>query len=108
MRLRCNTCGGEYDELMPDGLRYFHKCPPVVYAVVVRNKEKVAVPQADVAKDEPIVDYLYIDRPNARDENVVQIRDEHDTFVSVAKANGAGVTPIAAVNDVKMPARDGL
>jgi hypothetical protein len=25
----CLSCGGIYEETMPDGLRYFHACPPI-------------------------------------------------------------------------------
>jgi len=28
-RFRCLTCGGEYDDVSPDGVRYYHTCPPI-------------------------------------------------------------------------------
>ncbi len=29
---RCRTCGGVYPDSQPDGMRYFHACPPLVDA----------------------------------------------------------------------------
>ncbi len=28
MRWRCRSCGGTYDDAGPDGMLYFHACPP--------------------------------------------------------------------------------
>lgn len=28
-RWRCNCCGGTYDDVLPNGMLYFHACPPV-------------------------------------------------------------------------------
>lgn len=27
-RWRCNSCGGTYSDVLPDGILYFHACPP--------------------------------------------------------------------------------
>lgn len=29
---RCRTCGGVYQAVQPDGMLYFHACPPIVDA----------------------------------------------------------------------------
>ena len=26
-KYKCNTCGGEYNDICPDGLEYWHSCP---------------------------------------------------------------------------------
>jgi hypothetical protein len=46
--LRCLTCRGEYDDVLPDGTLYFHACAPVI----------------NPGTGEPLP------RPNRRNENV--------------------------------------
>ncbi len=29
MKYKCDICGGEYSDTMPDGTNYFHACPDV-------------------------------------------------------------------------------
>ncbi len=29
MKFRCDICGGEYQDTMPDGTHYFHACPDI-------------------------------------------------------------------------------
>lgn len=71
MRLKCNTCGGEYDDVLSDGMRYFHSCAPV---------------WDDAAKK-------HVERANKRDENVPLGGGEKDGAAMV-KAKGAGVTKL--------------
>lgn len=74
MRKRCLSCGGEYDDTMPDGLAYFHACPPIVSKVRVQRAGKlVDVAPGDVLPDDEEVDRLYIERPDKRDENVERV-----------------------------------
>lgn len=46
IKYKCKTCGGEYENVMQDGLQYYHACPQIL--------DK---------------DGIYIERPNKRDEN---------------------------------------
>ena len=64
-RYRCNTCGGEYDDLLPDGYLYFHACPPVT---------------------DPVTGQV-IERPEKRDENILQ---DPATGLVRARALGRG------------------
>jgi len=49
-RYRCNSCGGEYNDILEDGSLYFHACPPVTDPITGETKE----------------------HPNKRDENISQ------------------------------------
>jgi len=48
MRKRCNTCGGEYDELTTDGMLYFHVCPPITRVRVIRDGQDQRVDLAEL------------------------------------------------------------
>jgi len=58
---RCNSCLGVYRELLPDGMLYFHACPPIVD------------PSTGEVRD----------REDPRDENI-------DRFTGQIKARGRG------------------
>ena len=30
IKLKCTTCGGEYDRISNDGVIYFHACPDII------------------------------------------------------------------------------
>jgi len=69
-RVQCNTCGGVYDEILPDGLRYFHACPPLSAVELEQavNDGKVVLPAGETAED-AVMRRVY-QRKSARDENV--------------------------------------
>lgn len=67
-RFRCLSCGGEYNDVSEDGVRYFHACSPTVYDF------SAVVPPGQPFPEKP--------RPDRRDENV-------DAQRSVAIATGA-------------------
>lgn len=92
MTLQCNACGGIYDDVGPDGLRYFHACPPLSVRELraaleagtldLTVREQLAL-NAAVAADAGVVrtadEASAVDvflasltkpRPDARDENV--------------------------------------
>jgi hypothetical protein len=70
MALRCKTCRGEYEPLGPDGMPYYHACPPLLTGVVVaRGGAVVTVPPQALQAGEVELDRTYGPRPNARDEN---------------------------------------
>lgn len=93
-RLRCNTCLGEYDDVSPDGFRYFHVCPPVP-AVLVQHQDgsqSVVAPAKDYGTD-LVVDTVSLPRLNARDENPdPKFRDGKGQ--ALPKAVGLGTTPL--------------
>lgn len=119
-RAKCNVCAGEYDDPLPDGSRYFHRCPP--YSVVELKAaiaagvvsltpgqqalfDKAALldltaplAKEDVPRTDRVLGTLGITRPGARDENI-------RGFARAGKpddpiADGIGKTTIAAANDV--------
>lgn len=71
MRLKCNTCGGTYDDVQADGVRYFHACAPMW----------------DAGTE------AYVERPNKRDENVPLAGGEKDGAVMM-KSKGDGATKL--------------
>lgn len=76
MKWRCSTCGGEYDDILPDGTLYFHACPPIF---------------------DPETDEL-IERPDARNENIVEDRKTGRVWI---KAEGKGRTKVEKMLDEK-------
>lgn len=111
--VRCNVCGGTYEPMGADGLRYFHACAPATRRRVTRAGVPMDVPLPQVlptdtvtvlragapvpvlvsaiAKDDVITGDTTVARAGARDENVQQI---DLTKPGVAKADGAGVTKL--------------
>lgn len=91
-RLQCPACDGIYRDVLADGTRYFHTCPPIVSARVQRLGAWHVVPLADVQPtdvirvqrgravvettvllmqpDDQRLDDRTAPRPNARNENV--------------------------------------
>jgi hypothetical protein len=92
MRVRCNTCLGEYDTVQPDGLAYFHVCPGIP-ALVVREKDgsQTLVKPGDEG-DRQVVGERVLERPNTRDERPVVNPRTGQTDV---RKPGAGTTAIA-------------
>lgn len=90
--LKCNTCGGEFDDLTADGLRYFHACAPLSPAalrdaldagtvilparaqrrldVLALADETLPNPAGTPSRVDLFLATLAIDRPRARNENV--------------------------------------
>jgi hypothetical protein len=90
--VECLTCGGRYEPLLPDGLQYFHACPPLAVheieagldaGTIILSRADAARLQAAkdadaanaVAAGEPTREDLtlatfVIERPEKRDENV--------------------------------------
>lgn len=92
MRVRCESCGGVYVDVLPDGIRYFHACPPLsrvelaaeMAAGRVRLPAGETVDLAIARRDYP--------RPARRDENVPSARGVDSGRL---KASGRGVTELA-------------
>src|SRR5262245_18111415 len=92
MRLQCKACNGIYDDVLPDGMRYFHACPslsaPELAAAVTAGK--VVLPNGETP-DIAVTRRRY-DRARARDENVPSTRAEDSGKV---KSAGDGVIQLA-------------
>lgn len=88
--VKCLTCGGVYHDLLPDGTRYFHACPPLsdaeIKAQLALNPDDTKLTPAELAqlKAAPRA------RPNARDENVPSTRSD-DTGKLKAAGGGTAV-----------------
>ena len=63
-RKHCNSCDGEYDDVGPDGLLYFHACPSVTRVRVQRDGQRHVVALADVQPTDTIV----VERAGQRQE----------------------------------------
>jgi len=130
MRVRCKTCGGEYDTTTPDGMAYFHHCPPIA-AVKVQQKDGslVLVPRVieyvdevdpDTGKtvkvptyvlpagvDGTVVEEVALERKDARNENPdPKRRDAQGKTLPIA--DGLGVDPIATPTLTKIGLDDAL
>jgi hypothetical protein len=67
--------------------------------LVVRNPDgSTQVDRSQQARDPSRVDLVSVPRPNARDENVVQVNPDK---TATMKAAGAGVTPVAILDTQK-------
>ncbi len=81
-RLRCNTCLGEFDDVLPNGTLYFHACPPIV--------------DARTGALSP--------RPNRRNENRARPTRRGDP--APLKREGLGVTLLAGTIGTPAPSPD--
>lgn len=78
-RYVCNSCGGEYSDVGPDKLAYFHACP----------EEKITRHAAHDVLGNVIVPETRGPFPNRRDEAPIA---DPDGKTSHPRAVGAGVT----------------
>lgn len=115
--LKCNTCGGTYEPILPDGMQYFHTCPPLSVVELrqaltdgtvqlsradaqrLRSAQNTdaqqPVPTGDPTREELVLQSLAVDRPNKRDENVVSA-DTRNGRVARIKAEGLGTQEVPA------------
>src|SRR5207253_3211002 len=75
-------------DLLPDGLHYFHSCPPVRELLDDTGTPIDAATAAGIQKIGGVVYERFVERLNKRDENVIASRDEK--VRGTAKAEGAG------------------
>jgi hypothetical protein len=103
---QCNTCGGTYVDVLPDGTRYFHACPPLAkweidqliaagqspltkaqqqqLATLQAIPAPLVVPQNYIAPADAYLGTIAVERPNKRDENVDPVK------VAAAPKDAAG------------------
>ena len=93
MRLMCRTCGGIYESIGADGLRYAHACPPVRALKVRRIDGSLIVVAPGAARvDDAVIEEVFLPRRAARNENpdlAVTRADGSHPMISA----GGGVTP---------------
>lgn len=91
--VQCKACGGTYEPIGVDGMRYFHACPPLsaveIAAKVVAGKLVLPVTETPAIAAE----LRTYERANKRDENVGSIDKQG---AAVIKAAGDGTQPSAA------------
>ncbi len=110
---QCTTCGGTYAEVQPDGMQYFHRCPPLSQAEVAaaitdgtipapRGKAYDAYHASALTGPPPLPSEVQIqaaflvqtttfERKNLRDENLVSTREKDGGKI---KAEGRGFTQL--------------
>jgi len=92
--VKCLTCGGVYSPVLPDGLPYFHVCPPLsaveLAAAVAGGKVALPIDPVTLLPETPAVAVARrtYERATKRDENV-----KPD---GTLKAAGTGTAPAAA------------
>jgi hypothetical protein len=90
-RLRCNACGGTYEDVDAAGAPYFHKCARLSDAEL---KVQLALPVDDAllsSAQHAQLEAAPRARPNARDENPTTPRIGGTVTM---KSSGAGVTTL--------------
>lgn len=93
--VQCQTCGGVYDQIGDDGVRYAHVCPPIVGVKVVKQDGTLAIVTEDEAKTAKMVlGRVPLPRRNGRNENPQRRADGTAGIV----AEGLGVTTIATTD----------
>lgn len=94
-QVQCLACGGVYRPILPDGMAYFHACPPLsLPELAAAVAERRVILPAGESVEEAIQARTYL-RSDTRDENA---RAASTAGASAMKAAGAGVTPVAAAD----------
>lgn len=91
MRVRCKACGGVYVAVLPDGMEYYHACPPETLVTVRRDAGTREVLLADVQPTDTEISRRTRERADARDENVVVVSREPGKERFGIKREGRGV-----------------
>lgn len=126
----CQSCGATYDPAMADGSDYFHTCPPILMVRVQRDGRDGLVPLAeleatdvltvsragavttvaagDMGADDFRLGDTMIDRPNARDENLIPTIDADGKRGVRLRAAGAGVRDVPPEKPIPILARHAL
>jgi hypothetical protein len=127
-RYRCNTCQGEYEDVGPDGMAYFHVCPPVTLVrvrfedgseleqplrafkgltIAADQAAKVALMRDGVPPHTIVIELARraARRKDARDENTLR-REGDKGERRILKAEGRGRTGIVIVALPEEPVDD--
>lgn len=116
--VKCNACGGTYSPVQPDGMQYFHVCPPIdglrvqqddgTIIIVPKVSQTVEVIDEKTGTTITIVEYalpavvtgdvigeVALERDGARNENP-HPTDRDRAGKAPMIAEGDGVTTLAA------------
>lgn len=107
--LQCQSCGGTYDTVLPDGLRYFHVCPPLS---LVELAAAVKDGRVTLHTGETVADAFQrrtYERASKRDERAVQLTrpDTPPQIVSEGKGTRPVPVDVDAAPVVVVPEADG-
>jgi hypothetical protein len=94
MRVQCVTCGGTYDQVMPDGYQYFHVCPPLSVAELARAVQDGRVVLERGESVEEAHGLRIYERTGKRDERAVQRTHEELAPQIVDAGRGVVAAPI--------------
>lgn len=97
---QCKVCGGTYENTLPDGMQYFHVCPPLQRVEVERDGRRRLVSPEEVIASDKVIAERAIPRPGARNENVRQI-DRSLPAEPIAEGEGAIEVSIDPAIEVK-------
>lgn len=92
MKVQCLTCGGVYHDVQPDGVSYFHACPPLSDAEVGQALGFPADASTWTKAQRAQVAAALRTRPEFRNENRpgTHARD-HDVLIAAGKGVRAPV-----------------
>jgi hypothetical protein len=91
-RFRCNTCQGEYEDVLPDRTMYFHSCPLQTRYRVRLVDNSVVVTDGPLPVGATLLGEVHQERRDARNENITGREGETP---GEPKAQGKGRTPVA-------------
>lgn len=95
--MKCITCGGVYETEQSRGARYFHACPPIERARVVRLGATIDVNTKDVQPTDTVLKLFNVPMADARDENVkITGTDKQGNPTTAPKSEGKGATDVTA------------
>lgn len=91
MRLRCLTCGGTYSPVLPDGMQYFHVCPPLSLPELTKAvaDRRVVLKEGETVED--VHSRRIYDRTAKRDERIVPPVDGKGAASIVSAGRGVEV-----------------
>lgn len=109
--MQCLSCLGEYDDPQADGSRYFHACPPLtrikirhadgreelvsnrLLPIDVAEAARGAGAELTFAPPLPLgaefVEEVFIERPDARDENLIEDPEARGKWVARRQGKGS-------------------
>ena len=89
-RMKCGSCQGEYDDVMPDGFRYFHACAPIAVKLKVQRGAATLELAPPAQPGDTVLETIYGARPDHRDENVKVEKGPKGETIVTHKAEGKG------------------
>lgn len=92
-KTQCKSCGGVFDDVLPDGTRYFHACPPLSFAefqqAVTDGRYQ---PPPGIPLQEAYLRRTF-ERQRKRNENVVRQNGGNGGTVIIAEGRGTRQAP---------------